>query len=247
MVWYSIFFSGQDWKLGIERSKTCPVAKCDGSETDRAETRVAQSMWKFIRRKKKLQVGHRATAKLTHRSRYFKFEPWTCSQYSIQNFLWFYPESFLLNTQQSSEIQKDKYIHTTHKVISLTAPLFSPVQYRNKKIPSCQLDLLFLEILLLGESMVGLFHFGPERCPSLQNRPLQIGHNMYRKSTCGELFELLRKVILSTLRLLQKVKSQTEKIQKRYKWVRHKAAEEICGAGSLIALPGGLWHYVGGG
>ena len=85
--------------------------------------------------------------------------PVSNSQYSIQNFLWFYPESFFLNTQQSSEIQKDRYIHTNHKVISLTAPLPSPVQYRNEKIPSSQLELLFLEILPLCESLVGLFSF----------------------------------------------------------------------------------------
>ena len=44
-------------KVGDREIKDLPVAKCDGSETDRAETRVAQSMWKFIRRKKKVQVA----------------------------------------------------------------------------------------------------------------------------------------------------------------------------------------------
>ena len=157
MVWYSISFSGQDWKLGIERSKTCPVAKCDGSETDRAETRVVQSMWKFIRRKKRCKLDRERPPSWLTVPDISNSSPVSNSQYSIQNFLWFYPESFFLNTQQSSEIQKDRYIHTNHKVIFLTAPLPSPVQYRNEKIPSSQLELLFLKILPLGEFLVGLF------------------------------------------------------------------------------------------
>ena len=176
MVWYSISFSGQDWKLGIERSKTCPVAKCDGSETDRAETRVVQSMWKFIRRKKRCKLDRERPPSWLTVPDISNSSPVSNSQYSIQNFLWFYPESFFLNTQQSSEIQKDRHIHTNHKVISLTAPLPSPVQYRNEKIPSSQLELLFLEILPLGGSSGWSFLI-----LVLKNRPLQ-----YQVTICTE-------------------------------------------------------------